>query len=188
MKVPPLKPNPPFPSSWKRGAKERKRALPHKKRSHQVWEAKGFLYFMKYSLTERYGSVRFSVRGEWFWFLFSWRLKIEKNSRSLSGIEVFKGDWKLQASHPPRPFWWGILKVEIEIFKRDWNFQARLIFFFQVSVPYHKKLFGLFLKVILVLRVLWNNLRKCTVKQGKIGNLQGYFWFSGLISLVWGYF
>ena len=51
-----------------------------------------------------------------------------KISRSPSGIEIFKRDWRFQARHPRNPYsLWGILKVEIETFKRDWKFQARLI-------------------------------------------------------------
>ena len=52
--------------------------------------------------------------------------KIEK----IQDLEIFKRDWKFQASHPPNPyfFWWGILEVRIETFKRDWKFQVRLIF------------------------------------------------------------
>ena len=52
--------------------------------------------------------------------------KIEKNQ----DLDIFKRDWKFQASHPPNPYFLrGILKAGIEIFKRDWKFQARLIFF-----------------------------------------------------------
>ena len=56
--------------------------------------------------------------------------KIENDSRSPSGIEKFKRDWKFQASHPPNPYFCGggggIQEVEIENFKRDWKFQSRL--------------------------------------------------------------
>ena len=63
--------------------------------------------------------------------------KIEKNSRSPSGIEIFNRDWKFQASHPPNPYFsWGNsegedwkFQIEIENFERDWNFQSRLNFF-----------------------------------------------------------
>ena len=58
-----------------------------------------------------------------------------KNSRSPSGIEIFKRDWnewhfqarlKISSEPPTKPlFLWGILKVKIENFKRDWSFQAK---------------------------------------------------------------
>ena len=58
--------------------------------------------------------------------------KIEKNQ----DLEIFKRDWKFQASHPPDPYFWGefwrsILKfsIKIENFNRDWKFQARFNFF-----------------------------------------------------------
>ena len=58
--------------------------------------------------------------------------KIEK----FQDLEIFKWDWKFQASHPPQPyfcweFWRSRLKfsIEIEIFKRDWKFQSGMIFF-----------------------------------------------------------
>ena len=38
-------------------------------------------------------------------------------------LEIFKRDWKLQASHPPNPYFlWGFLEVGLENFKRDWIF------------------------------------------------------------------
>ena len=40
--------------------------------------------------------------------------EIETNSRSPSKIEIFKQEWKVQASHPPRCFLFEILKVKIE--------------------------------------------------------------------------
>ena len=50
-----------------------------------------------------------------------------KNSRSPSGIEIFKRGWKCQASHPANPyFMWRILRSrlkcssEIEFFKLRW--------------------------------------------------------------------
>ena len=63
----------------------------------------------------------------WFWFvpirttLRAQRLKI---SRSPSGIETIKRDWKFPVRRPPNPkFLWG--KSE----GQDWDFQARLNFF-----------------------------------------------------------
>ena len=65
-----------------------------------------------------------------------WGPKTWKNSRSPSGIEIFKRDWnewhfqarlKISSEPPTKPlFLWAILKAGIEKIKRDWSFQARL--------------------------------------------------------------
>ena len=55
-----------------------------------------------------------------------------KFSSEIETNDIFKRDWKFQASHPPNPYFCGEfsrsrLKVssEIEVFKRDWKFQAK---------------------------------------------------------------
>ena len=51
-------------------------------------------------------------------------------SSEIETNDIFKWDWKVQASHPPNPYFCGggggILKIKIEHFERDWSFQARL--------------------------------------------------------------
>ena len=47
--------------------------------------------------------------------------------KKIQDLEISKRDWKVQASHPPNPYFlWEILEVGIENFNRDWNLQARL--------------------------------------------------------------
>ena len=55
-----------------------------------------------------------------------------KFSSEIETNNIFKRDWKFQASHPPNPSFCGEfsrsrLKIssEIEVFKRDWKFQAK---------------------------------------------------------------
>ena len=50
-----------------------------------------------------------------------------KFSSEIETNDIFKRDWKFQASHPPnRYFLWGILEVQ------DWKFQARLKFSLEI--------------------------------------------------------
>ena len=54
------------------------------------------------------------------------RAQRSKKFEISGGIENFEREWKLRASHPPRPYFlWGNRDVEIEIFARDQKFRSR---------------------------------------------------------------
>ena len=63
--------------------------------------------------------VRFCALFCAFWCVFCafFRAKIPKGPKIeiFQDLEIFKQDWKIQASHPPNPFW----RSGLEIFKRD---------------------------------------------------------------------